>query len=230
MFDRLRKVLTARGQAPSLSVGLHTPLARWARSSGLAITCKSGSADFSLSGQLAGKPFRMDRTPPSRAYMVGAELRARAQLDTAPDVSVMVISRALRDVLEHDAFIDYTGGLHTTLNANVDEEVRWLAMFDEVGWERGAVPAFWPRYAIVADTRAHAQAWVGAELMQALLDWPSAPSASVPLMLQLQRGKLYLRMEFAPDDLPTLQHAMHVLTLAAAGALAGRTGPATATP
>ncbi|KQP20024.1 hypothetical protein [Pseudorhodoferax sp. Leaf267] len=229
MFERLRKVLTARGEAPPLAVGPATPLQRWARASGFEVVHQGRTPHFSLTGQLAGKPFRMDRTLPSRAYIVGSELRARVELDIAPEVSVMVISRSLRDALEHEAYADYTGRVRTTLDANMPEEVRWLAMFDEVGWERGAVAAFWPRYAIVADARAHAQAWVKPELMQALLGWPVAADDVPPLLLQLQRGKLYLRMAFVPDDLPTLQHVLQVLAVASATALAGcarPTGPA----
>lgn len=221
MFERLKKLLTARGPAPQLAVGASTPLDRWARAQGFALVHKERSQNFSMSGELDGKAFRLDRTAPSRRYIVGSELRARVVLGIAPEVSVMVISRALRDALEHEAYADYTGRVRTTLDASMPEEVRWLAMFDEMGWERGAVPAFWPRYAIVADVRAHAQAWLGAALMQALLDWPSPAAEASPFILHLQRGKLYLRMGFTPEDLPTLQRVTEVLALASAAALAG---------
>lgn len=225
MFERLRKVLTGRGPAPPLAVGASTPLDRWARASGYVLERQERSQNFSMSGEFVGKAFRLDRMATSRHYIVGSELRARVVLGIAPEVSVMVISRALRDALEHEAYADYTGRVRTTLDGNMLEEVRWLATFDEVGWERGAVPAFWPRYAIVADVRAHAQAWVGAELMQALLDWPSAAPEAPPFILHLQRGKLYLRMGFTPDDLPTLQRVTEVLALASAAALAGCAKP-----
>lgn len=230
MFERLRKVMSRRGRerASPLPAGPGTPLSRWAEARGLELAHTAHSQDFSLSGQVAGRPFRLDRTAPSRRYIDGSELRARVELDIAREVSVMVISRALRDALEHEAYTDVTDPVRTTLDARMPEEVRWLAVFDEVGWEGAELVQFWPRYAIVADLRAHAQAWMGAELVQALLDWPSAALEQPPFMLTLQRGKLYLRMAFAPDDLPTLQHAMHVLALASSAALAGCARPVSA--
>jgi hypothetical protein len=226
MFDRLRTLLTRRGEAPPLAAGPHTPLDRWARSAGLQLQDHERTADFTLSGQLEGKPLRLERTAPSRPYIVGAELRARVVLDTAPEVFVLVINRTLRDALEHGAYVHYTDGVRTALDANMPEELRWLAMLDEVGWDRGAVPAFWPRYAVVASAREHAQAWLRAELMQALLDWPQAAGEGPAFMLRLQQGKLYLRMAFAPAGLPMLQHVMQLLALASAAALAGCPKPA----
>lgn len=221
MFDRLRRALGRQREPASLPAGPHTPLARWADGAGLALTHPEGSADFSLSGPLAGKALRLDRTASTRDYIEGAELRARVALGVATDLSVMVINRALRDRLEHAAYQGYTDRVRTTLDASMPEEVRWLAMLDEVGWERGAVPTFWSHYACVADTREHAQAWLSPALMQALLDWPTAADPVLPLILQLQRGKLYLRCAFAPQDLPTLQHVLRLLEQAGAAAQAG---------
>ena len=217
MFDRLKKVFVKGADAASTGAPA-TPLEQWARAMDYVIARKGRTEEFSMTGQVAGRPFRLDRSAPSRAYIHGHELRARVELDADPAVAVMLINRPLRDALEAKAYENYTDSLQTTLDAGLPEEVRWLAMYDEVGWETGAVPGFWSRYCTVADGREHAQAWVDAELMQVLLDWPDATPA-LPLILMLQRGKLYLRMQFTPADLVTLQQVMRLLEQASASAV-----------
>ena len=220
MFDRLKKVFGKSAESAAPAAG-DTPLELWASSLGFVVARKPGTDEFSLSGAVDGRPFRLDRAAPSRAFIVDKELRARAELDVDPEVSVMVINRQLRDALEKKAYENYTDSLQTTLDTSMPEEVRWLAMYDEAGWETGAVPGFWERYSIVADLREHAQAWVGPELMQALVDWPQPTAqAQAPFIMMLQRGKLYLRMEFSPAELSTLQHATSVFTTGCAAALA----------
>ena len=220
MFDRLKKVFAKRAVPVAAALG-NSPLEQWATTQGFTVVRKGASEEFSLSGRVAGKPFRLDRTSPSRAFIVDHEIRARAEIDVDPEVSVMVINRQLRDALEKKAYENYTDPLQTTLDTSMPEEVRWLAMYDEVGWETGAVPGFWKRYAIVADAREHAQAWIGPAMMQTLLDWPDvAPQPQPPFILILQRGKIYLRMEFTPTDLPTLQHTTEVVVKACESALA----------
>jgi hypothetical protein len=97
--------------------------------------------------------------------------------------------------------------------------MRWLAMFDEVGWE--SLPeGFWKRLAILSDNREHAIAWIDGQLAQLMTDWPSpAPSAEVPFIVLLLNGKAYLRMEYTPAELGTLQHAAHIFTSACDSAL-----------
>jgi hypothetical protein len=106
------------------------------------------------------------------------------------------------------------------LDAGLPEEVRWLSMFKEVGWET-APDAFWQRYAVLAEHREHAQQWLDPRLMHLLLDWPKeGPGPQIPFILVLQRGKLYLRMEYSPAGVSTLAHATAIFTAACESALA----------
>src|SRR5690606_40366077 len=99
------------------------------------------------------------------------------------------------------------------------EEMRWLAMYDEIGWE-GVPDAFWSRYAVLADSREHALAWVDANLVELLLSWPDpAPTAQVPFMVVLLRGKCYLRMQYVPAETSTIEHAAAIFTSACESAL-----------
>jgi hypothetical protein len=53
-----------------------------------------------------------------------------------------------------------------------------------------------------------------------MMDWPDpAPTAEVPFMILLLRGKAYLRMEYTPANVATLQHASVIFTRACESAL-----------
>ncbi len=102
-------------------------------------------------------------------------------------------------------------------------------MDDEVGWD--ALPrAFWDRYGVLTDQKENAVAWIDPALARLMLDWPEAATgAQVPFMMMLLRGKAYLRMEYTPADLPTLQHAALVFTSACEAAMIGLTTALSAT-
>lgn len=54
--------------------------------------------------------------------------------------------------------------------------------------------------------------------------WPEpAPDKQVPFMLMLLRGKGYLRMQYTPANIPTLEHAALIFTSACESAVAGLT-------
>ncbi|HEY0883764.1 MAG TPA: hypothetical protein VGE20_00695 [Ramlibacter sp.] len=225
MFDRIRKALART--APAAPSGMpdtrpspaaDAPASQRAATRGLSFTA-DGAGGAALEGRVQGRPWRLERGKPTRDYVVGEELRARAELALHEDVAAMVMNRALKEALESKAFEQSTDQLQTTIDGNLPQEVRWLAMFDEFVWE-GPPAAFWDRYAVVADRRETAVAWIDAALAQQLLDWPApAPSPQAPFTLLLLRGRAYLRMEYRPANLPTLQHAALVFTSACESAL-----------
>ena len=212
MFDRIKKAFTKEprtdAQAPDPAEGAYGPVADWARAEGFDFSPLSRG--FALEGPLAGKPCRVEVGKPSRKYVVGEELRGRAELGIDPEVMLLLMNRPLKDQLVRQAYAQFTDSLQTSVDGTLPEEVRLLAMFEELGWD--SIPrAFWSRYSVVADGRAHASAWLDVETAQQLLDWPTpAPSAELPFMLMLLRGKAYLRMQHGPVHLPTLRHAMQV--------------------
>jgi hypothetical protein len=133
------------------------------------------------------------------------------------DVAVMVMTRKLKNDLDKRAFSLYTDTLQTQIDPHLPEEMRWLSMYEEVGWEDlGKV--FLDHYAILADERENAAAWLTPELAGQLLAWPSS-EALVPRVLMVLRGKVYLRMQIDEDDVPTLEHATRVFTTACDAAL-----------
>jgi hypothetical protein len=222
MFDKLKKALLGQEvrtpQAASTSGSAFAPVSEWAAAQGFSFTNQEGQG-FSLHGRIGGRPWRMETGRPSRAYIEGQELRARAELGLDEDVAVMVMNRTLKESLEKQAYDRYTNTLETTVDHNLPEEVRWLAMFQEYGWD--SVPRlFWSRYSVLADEREHAAAWVDAVLANQLLTWPNADAmVEVPFMMMVLRGKAYLRMQQVPGDMPALQHAAQVFTAGCESAL-----------
>lgn len=223
MFDRLKKAFSKEAKEsfqPSSQLA-STQVSEWAGTQGFGFTGMEAGKGFSLTGKVSGKPWRMELGRPSRNFIRGEELRARAELGINDDAAVLVMNRPLKEALEKKAYSIYTDSLQTTADPNLPEEMRWLSMYEEVGWDSLPRP-FWERYSILADQRENALAFMDAGLADLLLGWPDpAPSAEVPFMLMLLRGKAYLRMEYSPAEMTTLQHAAAVFTSACESALGG---------
>jgi hypothetical protein len=176
-------------------------------------------SSVTMGGKVGGRPWKMELGKPTRDYIHGEELRARAELGVDDDVAALIINRPLKDMLERRAYGMITDTLQTTADPRLPEEMRWLAMYDEIGWE-GPPQEFWSRYAVLADTREHALAWVDNSLVDLLMSWPEpAPLPANAFMVVLLRGKCYLRMRHQPAETATLDHATTIFTSACESAL-----------
>lgn len=227
MFDRLKKVFNATEGAglPVAQTALPAMppdmVSSWAQSQGFSYAGLGEGKGFAVTGKVGGRPWKLERGRSPREYIRGEELRARAELKVNDDAAVLIMNRPLKEALEKKAYQMYTDTLQTTADPNLPEEMRWLAMYPEAGWD--SLPqAFWECYAVLAEQRTHAQTWVSPELAGLLTSWPlPGPDAQIPFMMMLLRGKAYLRMQHTPPDMPTLEHAMKVFTCACESALAG---------
>ena len=222
MFERFKK---AFGQRPPAAVVEKPadggPVSEWAGTQGFSYTGLGDGKGFSLTGKVGTKPWKLERGKSSRDYIRGEELRARAELTINDDVSLLIMNRPLKESLEKRAYQMYTDTLQTTADPSLPEEMRWLAMYPEVGWD-GLPPDFWERYSVLSDKREHALKWIDPSLGELLMSWPEpAPNEQVPFILMLLRGKAYLRMQYTPADIPTLEHAAIIFTSACESALAG---------
>ncbi|WP_309678133.1 hypothetical protein [Polaromonas sp.] len=218
MFDRL-KTSIAQGKIAVTRSHANRDVAQWAAAQGFLCTVAAEGKGFGLTGEVGDKPWKMECGSASRDYIRGRELRARAELRIKEDVSVVIMNRSLKEVLEKRAYESYTDTLQTAAAVNLTEEMRWLAMYPEVGWD-GPPQPFWNRYAVMAEHSHHAADWLDPLLAELLLSWPQpGPDAQVPVMLMLLRGKAYLRMQYTPADLPTLAHATHIFTRACQSAI-----------
>jgi hypothetical protein len=185
-------------------------VSEWASLQGLSYTERGKG--YSMDGKINGKPWKIEQGKPSRDFIHGIELRARGEMGLREDVAVMIMTRSLKNDLDKRAFSLYTDTLQTQVDPHLPEEMRWLSMYEEVGWEElGQV--FLDHYAILADERDSAVAWLTPELAGQLLAWPSS-EPNVPRVLMVLRGKVYLRMQINEGDIPTLEHATRVFTSA----------------
>jgi hypothetical protein len=221
MFDRIKKAFTkdAKPAEPPNSLLAAGPVSEWAATRGFGFSVDGTGENIALEGKVAGRPWRLQLGTPTRNYIFGEEVRARGELGIDENVAVLVMNRPLKEALEKRAYEMYTDDMQTAVGTAMPEEMRWLAMFDEVGWE--SLPeAFWTRLAVLTDNREYALAWIDTALAKAMMSWPApGPSAEVPFMVLLLNGKAYLRMEYTPADLSTLQHAAHIFTSACESAL-----------
>lgn len=222
MFERFKKVFVQ----PSCAIAVDkpadaSPVSEWAGTQGFSYTGFGEGKGFSLTGKVGNKPWKLERGKSSRDYIRGEELRARAELSINDDVSLLIMNRPLKDALEKRAYKAYTDTLQTTADPSLPEEMRWLAMYPEVGWD-GLASDFWERYSVLSDQREHALIWIDPSLAELLMSWPEpAPDEQIPFILMLLRGKAYLRMQYTPANMPTLEHAAIIFTSACESALAG---------
>lgn len=224
MFDRLRKAFALGSSEDDAGApASHRTVGRWAESQQLRFDPRGAAGGFALESEVGGKPWRLEAGFSTREYIPGIEVRARAEVGADPDAAVMVISRALKERLEGDAYGAITDTLQTTVTAELPEEARWLAMFEEVRWPALPVP-FMRHFAVVADHLDQAQQWLTPALIAQLQAGVIEPkeeggrAASVPILVMLTRGKVYLRMDYGSSSLRDVAHAVGVLVTAAEAA------------
>ncbi len=220
MFEKLKKVLAPQPRADAAPASVQAEMGEWAAERGIRLVSVPGGTGFGLTGEIAGKPWKLESGASVRDYITGQEVRARAEIKVNEEPTVIVMNRALRETLEERAYGMYTDSLQTDIQPGLIEEMHWLASYPEVGWD--SLPKeFAQRYAVMSDRRGQAMIWLVDELVDMLVRWPEAGIDSrVPFMVMLMRGKVHLRMQFTPPNLPTLAHAVQLLLACAESASA----------
>lgn len=174
----------------------HAPLVEWAGARGLAFEPR-GDGCWSMRGDWAAAPVRIDLQDAGRGYIEGREINARADIGVPLPTGVVVMNRALRRTLERwsaHVYTQITDSLQTMAH-DLPEELRWLAAYRDAGWP-GPDPAFFERYAVMTDSLDEARALLDDATIEALMRWPDdARHPDTPLLLMRVRGKLQLRMQ-----------------------------------
>jgi hypothetical protein len=180
----------------------------WAEGQGWRFARARGVQGFAIeTGQL-----RIEWGPPQRAYIEPAELRVRAELGALGELQLLLMSRALATVLEAEVFEQATEDNRTRVDDRTPEEMRWLVLHPKL--PRAELGPLADHYCALSNHRRAAAAWLDAAL-RAPLESHAATSASGPLVVTVQRGRLVLRQALA---LPTVQALQSALTLATAAA------------
>ena len=224
MFDRLKKVFLPAAKEVSVPSSRPQQMAdhqvsQWAATQGFTVGGADSTRRLSLKGDVRGHPWRAEVGRPTRAFISGDELRAKADLGISTDLTALVMNRPLRKQLEKQVYEMFTDDVQTKADANLPQEIRWLAMYQEMTLVNLST-AFWERYTVVSSDRDAAKAWINTTLAQLLLSWPEpGVDASTPFMLMLLNGNAYLRMEYRPPDLQTFRHATTLFITACDSAL-----------
>lgn len=216
MFDRFKSLVQKSGNVADRA----TSVADWAKSAGLTYHDR-GAGQFGIEGRHGKHPWVLELGPTSRDFIHGDQLRGRISVEADPSVTVVVMNRALKDALDERVYALYTDSVQTVVSPDMTDEMRWVTIFEEFGWD--SLPLeFWQRYSVIADRRAHAPMLVNEDLADVLMNWPDQrPDQATPFTLNFSRSKIYLRMEYRPADLATVQYAATVLLTAGEVAAAG---------
>lgn len=214
MLDSLTRLLRRR-PSPDTDSRL---MEDWARQRGETIKRVRDGSGCVLEFRSQGLPARLEWGPAQRDYIHHRELRVRVELALPEALEMLVMSRALAERLETQAYDQLTRDQQTEIDASMPEEARWLAMFDPVAL--AAPAAFGDAFLVMAASPPHARRWVEGELAGRLIRarerWLSADA---PLVLMTLRGRLYLRTEARALDDKLLEGVRLLIDAAADSAL-----------
>ena len=227
--DKAQGVVVTTGNQGAVSVNIDlsddisvSASSELANPKGVPVDCKwrpGSGVSLGIEGMLHDKPWKLERAAASRNYISGEEIRGTADISVDPQPTIIIMNRPLKEFFEKRAYALYTDSVETQASPTLTEEMRWLALYPEVGWERTPV-AFWNRYAVMTSDRALAMNWVSPQLGDLLTSWPEpATDANVPFILMVMRGKARMRMQLMPTGPNTLDHIRDVFTAAAQSAL-----------
>ncbi len=156
---------------------------------------------FVIDGRLGATPWRLEWGPSQRPYVVGHELRLRAELGLASDLQVVLMNRRLQEAMEKAVFEQYVEGVQTRIDNQTPPEMRWLVMFPKLpGSELGALRE---RFVALSSVKTWLQQWIRGPLTEALMAQGVDPA--LPVVLMIGRGRLMLRTALDEPSVATLQ-------------------------
>ena len=194
------------------------PVQGWAEHRGLQLKRTRDRLGFVVDAVPQGGAWRLEWGPPQRSYLLGHELRLRAELGLPAELQMLLMSRPLMEALERQTFERYTEQLQTQIDTSTPEEMRWLAMLPKV--TLSAPREFRQRFGAVALIPRAAAGWIDGELAECLWRASLGPLAGeLPLVLMTLRGRLYLRLQLATPQVEAIESAVGVFESAVAQAV-----------
>jgi hypothetical protein len=156
---------------------------------------------FVVDGRLEATPWRLEWGPSQRPYIVGHELRLRAEMGLPSDLQLVVMNRELQETMEQAVFNQYVEGVQTRIDNQTPPEMRWLVMFPRLpASEMGALHE---RFIALSNHKGWLVRWLEGPLAQSL--GALRVASAVPMVLMIGRGRLMLRTALAEPELPALQ-------------------------
>jgi hypothetical protein len=175
----------------------------WAQQHGEAFKRARDGTGYVVQGQCGVNDLRVEWGPSQRHYLHEQELRVRIQSRMPETTEIMVVTKALAERLEVQAYERLVQGQQTELSFDLPEEVRWLASLRQLPLQEW--PTLAAHFVVVSSMPTQAQRWlegeVASRLGRAVSGW-LGPTA--PLVLMLLNGRIYLRTEADVLDEPLL--------------------------
>lgn len=204
------------------------PIAAWARQQKYDFRVVHDDG-FVVDGRSGETPWRLEWGPSQRPYVLGHELRLRAELGLPPELQLVLMNRQLQVTMENAVFEQYVEGVQTLIDDQTPPEMRWLVMFPKLsGSEMGPLRE---NFVALASGKLWLTSWLNGSLTGALSALLHDPA--VPLVLMIGRGRLLLRTAVADPEVHILQAWLKLFAIAIQEA--GRVGsvvdgPPPATP
>ena len=177
----------------------YSEISAWAKRRGNAFKRERDGQGFVIDGKLEDKPWRLEWGPPQRPYITGHELRVRMELGLPPDLQMLVVSKALMEVLEKQAFEQFTESNQTEMGDAMPEETRWLVMFPKIAMIGSKVLR--NTFGGVSSLPTEGPAWIEGPFGHALERAASTLlRLEPPFVLMTLRGRLNLRMQLKSAD------------------------------
>ena len=198
IFDRLL--------SPEAPAAPWHEMRRWAEGAGHRFAIGRGEEGFVIETQTTATPCRVEWSPSQRNYIVGRELRVRADLGATGDLQMLASTRELLERFENDVFEQFTEGTETRMDDSTPEEMRWVVLYPQVPGK--ALDALRTRFGLLSNRPRAGMLWLEEGLANALaLSAAWLPSAT-PMALVVQRGRLVLRLALPEPRVAVVQGAM----------------------
>jgi len=190
----------------------------WAKRRGHQFKRERDGHGFVVDGKFDELPWRLEWGPSQRPYIQGQELRARMALGLPPDLQLLIVSKSLMELLEKQAFEQFTESNQTEMGATTPEETRWLVMFPKIAMNGSKLLR--SSFAGVSSLPNEGPAWIEGPLSHALERAAGTLlRLTPPFVLMTLRGKLYLRMALSSADETDVAATLALFETAASEAL-----------
>jgi hypothetical protein len=166
-------------------------LAGWSRQSQVQIRSPRDGEGLIVDGKTGEVPWRLEWGPSQRPYVLGQELRIRAELPLPSELQLVVLNKVLQEAIEKAMFEQLVEGVQTRIDTETPAEMRWVVMFHKL--KASELGELRERYAAVSSVKPWLQQWLAGPLGTALLALKIEPTTAWVLMIG--RGKVTLRTE-----------------------------------
>lgn len=182
----------------------------WSRGPQVQVRAPRDADGLIVDGKLDAVHWRLEWGASQRPYVLGNELRIRAELPLPHDLQVIVLNKVLQEAIEKTMFEQFVEGVQTRIDTETPAEMRWVVMYPKMG--RGELGDLRDRYAAVSSVKPWLQQWLTGPLSTSLAGLKIDPATAFVLMIG--RGRVTLRTEVEDASPGTVEPHLRVFEVA----------------